>query len=256
MTVQYDYSNKVVAITGAASGFGKLAAENFANAGAKLFLSDVNIEALKQLVLSLQASGADVYAVQCDIADENQVHSMFEQIIEKFGKLDVAINNAGVIQEMKRLGDCTEAMFDFNIGINLKGTFLCMKSTLNIMAEQGSGCILNIASASGLIGSPFLGLYSAAKHGVIGLTKSAAIEYARKGVRINALCPAFSSTKMLDQVVADKGNTLVQGITENIPAQRLAEPQEVVDAMLWLCSAKNSYMNGAAVSIDGGLVAS
>ena len=192
----------------------------------------------------------------CDIRDTQQVENFFSKTIAHYSRLDIAINNAGVVHEMKRLADCTEAMFDFNIGVNLKGTFLCMKSALVQMNAQGYGTILNIASASGLIASPFLGLYAAAKHGVIGLTKTAAAEYARKGVRINALCPAFSATAILDQVIADKGDKVAAGIAANIPAQRLAEPEEVVNAMLWLCSDDNSYMNGAAISIDGGLVAS
>jgi len=255
MSVIYDYADKVITITGAASGFGKLAAEKFSAAGAKVVISDINGDSVEAVAQQLRDDGYTAIATACDITRATEVESFFALAHGEFGPVDIAVNNAGAVHEMKRLGDCTEDMFDFNIGVNLKGTFLCMKSALEYMSTRGNGVILNIASASGLIGSPFLGLYAAAKHGVIGLTRSAAIEYARKGIRINALCPAFSATAILDQVVAEKGEKLVESIAANIPAQRLAKPEEVVNAILWLCSDHNTYMNGSAISIDGGLVA-
>ena len=253
MTVTYDFSNKVISITGAGSGFGRLAARKFATAGARLVLSDVNFEALQYVTNEL---GTDsVLAVECDVSDAVQVASMFDQAAERFGGIDIAVNNAGIIHDLVRISDISEETFDRNIAVNLKGTFLCMRHELRLMAAKGSGKIINMASASGLIGSPFLSVYAAAKHGVVGLTRSAAVEYGRKGIQVNALCPAFSSTPMLEAVVEERGEKVLDGIVGAIPMQRLAEPEEIVNAILWLSSDENSFMNGAAMSVDGGLVA-
>jgi len=253
MTVTYDFSNKVISITGAGSGFGRLAARKFATAGARLVLSDVNLEALQYVTNEL---GTDsVLAVECDVSDAVQVASMFDQAAERFGGIDIAVNNAGIIHDLVRISDISEETFDRNIAVNLKGTFLCMRHELRLMAAKGSGKIINMASASGLIGSPFLSVYAAAKHGVVGLTRSAAVEYGRKGIQVNALCPAFSSTPMLEAVVEERGEKVLDGIVGAIPMQRLAEPEEIVNAILWLSSDENSFMNGAAMSVDGGLVA-
>ena len=174
---------------------------------------------------------------------------------EAFGGVDIAVNNAGIIHDLVRTADISDEVFDKNIAVNLKGTFLCMRHELQQMSQKGTGKIINMASASGLIGSPFLSVYAAAKHGVVGLTRSAAVEYGRKGIQINALCPAFSSTPMLEAVVETRGEKVLDGIVGAIPMQRLARPEEVVTAILWLSSDENSFMNGAAVSVDGGLVA-
>ena len=253
MSVEYNFSNKVVSITGAGSGFGRLAAEKFAAAGARLVLSDINAEALQEVAEGLVADG--LLAVPCDVSDETQVAAMFNQAQEAFGGVDIAVNNAGVIHDLVRTADISDEVFDRNIAVNLKGTFLCMRHELRQMTKKGAGKIVNMASASGLIGSPFLSVYAAAKHGVVGLTRSAAVEYGRKGIQINALCPAFSRTPMLDAVVEKRGEKVLDGIVGAIPMQRLAEPEEIVNAILWLSSDENSFMNGAAVSIDGGLVA-
>jgi NAD(P)-dependent dehydrogenase (short-subunit alcohol dehydrogenase family) len=180
---------------------------------------------------------------------------MFTEAQNVFGGVDIAVNNAGIIHDLVRTADISDEVFDRNIAVNLKGTFLCMRHELQQMAAKGEGKIINMASASGLIGSPFLSVYAAAKHGVVGLTRSAAVEYGRKGIQINALCPAFSSTPMLEAVVETRGEKVLDGIVGAIPMQRLARPEEVVNAILWLSSDENSFMNGAAVSVDGGLVA-
>ena len=253
MSVEYNFSNKTVSITGAGSGFGRLAARKFADAGAKLVLSDINPEALRDIAKELGTDTA--LAVPCDISDAAQVAAMFEQAQEAFGGVDIAVNNAGIIHDLVRTAEISEEVFDRNIAVNLKGAFLCMRHELQQMTKKGAGKIINMASASGLIGSPFLSVYAAAKHGVIGLTRSAAVEYGRKGIQINALCPAFSSTPMLDSVVETRGEKVLDGIVGAIPMHRLAEPEEIVNAILWLSSDENSFMNGAAVSVDGGLVA-
>jgi NAD(P)-dependent dehydrogenase (short-subunit alcohol dehydrogenase family) len=255
MTTKHDFSNKVVSITGAGSGFGRLAASRFSAAGARLVLSDIDGAALQAVADELGADGGSVLTSVCDVVDESQVATMFERAEQEFGGVDIAINNAGIIHDLVRTAEISEEVFDRNIAVNLKGTFLCMRHELRQMTKKGAGKIINMASASGLIGSPFLSVYAAAKHGVVGLTRSAAVEYGRKGIQINALCPAFSSTPMLDAVVETRGEKVLDGIVGAIPMQRLAEPEEIVAAILWLSSDDNSFMNGAAVSVDGGLVA-
>ena len=255
MTIQYDFSDQVVSITGAASGFGRLAAQKFAAAGAKLVLSDIDEKALQAVADEIDAGADRLLAVACDVGVETQVTKLFEQALGKFGGVDIAVNNAGIIHDLVRLSEISEETFDRNIAVNLKGTFLCMRHELRQMSAKGAGKIINMASASGLIDSPFLSAYAAAKHGVIGLTRSAAVEYGRKGIQVNALCPAFSSTPMLDAVVEERGEKVLDGIVGAIPMQRLAEPEEIVNAIMWLSSDDNSFMNGAAVSVDGGLVA-
>ncbi|MFT5705216.1 MAG: NAD(P)-dependent dehydrogenase (short-subunit alcohol dehydrogenase family) [Shewanella sp.] len=255
MTVKYNYQHKVVLITGAASGFGKLAAQAFAQSGAKLALIDINQAALTLSVEEFRANNIEAIGLRCDISQNESVKAAIAQVKQHFGHLDIAINNAGIIHPMARLADSEERDFDRTISINLKGTFLCMKHELTLMQTQGHGVILNTASVSGLIGSPFLSIYSAAKHGVIGLTRSAALEYGRKGIRINAICPTFAHTPMLDNIVDGKGDDFTDKLAASLPMQRLAEPEEVVKAMLWLCSDDNSFMNGAAVTVDGGLTA-
>ena len=255
MDITYAFGGRIVAITGAASGFGRLAAERFAAAGARLVLSDIDGDAVRGVADSLRAAGAKVEDMACDVSREEDVRRFVERAVAHFGQLDAAVNNAGIAHPLTRLADCSEELFDRNIAVNLKGVFLCMKHELKQMAGQGHGVILNLASASGLIGSPFLGPYTASKHGVVGLTRTAAVEYGRKGVRVNALCPAFSHTALLDRLVEQKGEAILQSIASNIPMQRLADPGEVVDAILWLCSDANGFMNGAAISVDGGLVA-
>ncbi|MCL2915516.1 SDR family oxidoreductase [Shewanella corallii] len=255
MTVKYDFSGKTVLITGAASGFGKAAAQAFANSGARLALLDINMQQLKDSSLVLDETGAEYLLLRCDISNPAEVNSAFNRLKEHYGSLDIAINNAGVVHPLNRIADLTEDEFDKTINVNLKGTFLCMQQELSIMLETSTGTILNTASVSGLIGSPFLGLYAAAKHGVLGLTRSAALEYGRKGIRVNALCPTFATTPMLDEIAGEKGQKFQQHLASQVPMLRLATTQEVVEAMQWLCSDNNSYMNGAAVTIDGGLTA-
>lgn len=256
MAVQHDFTDKVVLITGAGSGFGKLAAEKFAAAGARVALGDINLAAVEQLAKQLQAQGSEAIACVCDVANSGQMKAFVDATIEQFGRLDIALNNAGLVHEMLRIGDISEEIFDTNIAVNLKGVFLGMKYQLPVMAAQGGGVVLNTASAAGLVGSPFLGVYVASKHAVVGMTKSAALEYGRKGVRVNTICPAFSHTSLMDDIIDDKGAGIVDAMASGNPLQRLAEPEEVVNVMLWLCSDDNTYMNGAAVPVDGGLTAS
>lgn len=251
--VSYDFTDKVVLISGAGSGFGKLAAQRFSAAGAKLSLADISEDEVCKVASDIQTSGGTAQSSQCDVTRASDVQRWIEETVSSYGSIHIAINNAGVVHSPVRIADISEDDFDQCVAVDLKGVFLCMKFQLPVMLEQGSGVIVNIASAAGLVGAPMLGAYAAAKHAVVGLTKSAAVEYGRKGLRINALCPAFSATPLLDGMVAARGEQMVANIANSNPMQRLVEPDEVVDALMWLSSDASSFVNGVALPVDGGL---
>ena len=248
-----DYTDKVVLITGAASGFGRLAATAFAGAGALLALADCRLDALNASVGESGIAPDRVLAMACDVAVNSDVQQFVATAVARFGRIDVAINNAGIGHPLARLEDCDEETFDRNIAVNLKGVFLCLRAELPQMVRQGGGVILNVSSVAGLAGAPMLGPYAAAKHGVIGLTRTAALEYARRNVRVNALCPGYTQTPLLEELRARPGT--LDNMAAAIPMQRLARPEEIVQAMLWACSPANSFMTGQAIALDGGLTA-
>lgn len=245
------YAGQVLMITGAASGFGALLAEELANMGARLVLGDRDVKGLERVAAKLQ-SKAEVVAELCDVTLEAHVEAMVATAVRKFGRLDVGINNAGMSVPMKSLIDTEEADLDISFAVNAKGVFFGMKHQVRQMLQQGGGVILNVASMAGIGAAPKLAAYAAAKHAVVGLTRTAAVEYARSNIRVNAVCPFYSETPMVTESdMADKQAFLAQGS----PMKRLARPQEVVDAMLLLCAKENSYMTGLAVAVDGGISA-
>jgi NAD(P)-dependent dehydrogenase (short-subunit alcohol dehydrogenase family) len=252
------FQGKSVLITGAASGFGRLAAERFAAEGASLVLGDLNEEGLEDAAMIPLASGVEVITRRCDVALEADAKALVDAAVEQFGGLYVADNNAGIGQRLARLPELTLDEFEQVMRVNAGGVFLGMKHQLPIMGAAGSGAILNVASAAGLVGAGMLSAYAAAKHAVVGLTRSAADEYARFGVRVNALCPAFASTplfnEMADAIDSDRAEAYKR-ITTRMPMRRVASPQEIVPAMLWLCADENSFMTGQAIAVDGGLTA-
>lgn len=256
MHTRYDFTNQVVLITGAASGFGKLAALRFADAGAKLAICDVNEGAVQSVAEEIRAGGGEALAMVCDVSSNEQVKAFVSACVEKFGRLDIGINNAGISHPKKRLHELDEGNWEQTNGVNLKGVFLCMKYELTQMITQDCGVILNIASAAGLMGSPFLSVYSSGKHGVVGLTKSAALEYGKMNIRVNAICPAFAKTPMVENSLKAAGGKSRENLMAGNPMKRLGEIEEIVQAMLWACSKDNSFMNGAVVPLDGGLAAS
>lgn len=255
MRTRYDFDNQVVLITGAGSGFGKLAAERFAAAGARLALCDSNAGAIAAVARQLEAGGTAVVAEACDVGVPEQVQAFFAAVDARFDRLDVAINNAGVSHAKLRLHETDLAMWERVMGTNLRGVYLCMQQELIRMVTRNSGVILNVSSAAGILGAPFLSLYSASKHGVIGLTKSAALEYGRKGIRVNALCPAFTLTPLVQASLDAAGGKSRENLEAGNPMRRLGEMEEVVQAMLWACCDDNSFMNGAVIPVDGGLAA-
>ncbi|MGO9171492.1 MAG: SDR family NAD(P)-dependent oxidoreductase [Rhodomicrobium sp.] len=252
------YEGASVLISGAGRGFGRLAAERFAAEGARLALTDILEKELEETAAAVSALGAQAVAVADDITDEALVQRLVEEAVSRFGRLDVAINNAGIVHPFRKFTAIDAATVDRVVRTDLVAVFQAMKHELLQMEAQRSGAILNVSSVAGIAGAPLLAVYSAAKHGVIGLTKSAALEYARFGIRINAICPSFAATPMVTEGLGSMHGTAEEAtarITVAIPMRRLAEPGEVVQAMLWICSPDNSFMTGHALAIDGGLTA-
>lgn len=259
----YDFSGRVAFISGAGRGFGRRLAECMAAGGAKLVVTDHTDELVEGTVGALAGAGADICGLSGDIADERTSQRCAELIAERHGALDIAVNNAGIAQPQQRLHEMDSALAEKVIAVDLMGVFYAMKHQIPLMLkrveETGSQCsILNVASAAGLMGSPLLAAYSAAKAGVIGMTRTAAVEYGRKGIRVNCICPSFTKTDMvipaLDASPHGRQKAEANMVAFN-PMQRLGEVDEVVQAMLWAVSPDNSFFNGQALSVDGGLSA-
>jgi NAD(P)-dependent dehydrogenase (short-subunit alcohol dehydrogenase family) len=248
------FENKVALVTGAASGLGLATAKAFAESGATVVLADWNEEAAQSTAMLLAKSGHKTLAIRCDVSDEAQVEAMVKRTVATFGRLDVAYNNAGVQNVLAETADTTRDDYDRVMGINLRGVWSCMKFELQQMRKQESGAIVNCSSLGGLVGGAERGIYHAAKHGVLGFTKSAALEYAARGIRINAVCPGMIQTPMSDQMVADGQGDALKAMEQSIPMGRVGRPEEIADAVLWLCSDAASYVTGQSISVDGGFI--
>ena len=248
------FENKVALVTGAGRGMGLAAAKAFAAEGAAVVLADVNEGLVQAAAKEITASGRRALAVQCDVADESQVSEMVERAVIAFGRLDAAFNNAGVQSPAVETADASSTEFDRVIAINLKSVWTCMKYELQQMRKQGSGAIVNNSSIGGLIGLPGRAIYHAVKHGVIGLTKSAALEYAAKGITVNAVCPGTIDTPMVAEMIA-KDSQAMESILKMQPIGRLGKAEEVASAVLWLCSPGAAFVVGHALAVDGGFTA-
>jgi NAD(P)-dependent dehydrogenase (short-subunit alcohol dehydrogenase family) len=248
------FENKVALVTGAGSGLGLATAKAFAEAGAAVVLADWNAEAAQSAATELTGQGHRTLAIRCDVSDDAQVESMVQQTVATFGRLDAAYNNAGVQNVLAETADTTREDYDRVMAINLRGVWSCMKFELQHMRMQGSGAIVNCSSLGGLVGGAERGIYHAAKHGVIGFTKSAALEYAPRGIRINAVCPGLIWTPMADQMVAAGQRDALKAMETSIPMGRVGRPEEIASAVLWLCCDAASYVTGQSISVDGGFI--
>jgi NAD(P)-dependent dehydrogenase (short-subunit alcohol dehydrogenase family) len=248
------FENKVALVTGAAAGIGLATAQAFAEAGAAVVLADLDEQAAVAAADTLFNSGHRALGLRCDVAEEGDAAAAVAQTVAAFGRLDFAFNNAGVHVAVAETADVEAEDFDRIIAINLRGVFNSMKHELRQMRDQGSGAIVNCSSQSGFVGLPGLGAYTASKHGVIGLTKAAALEYAPRGIRINAVCPGTTETPLVQGLAAREPGRL-DAVIRDIPLGRLGRPEEIASAVLWLCSEGAGFMVGQTLMPDGGYCA-
>jgi NAD(P)-dependent dehydrogenase (short-subunit alcohol dehydrogenase family) len=245
------FAGKVAFVTGAASGIGRATALALARAGAAVAVADVSDGANRETAAAIEELGGRALAVRCDVTRSDDVKAALNQVVDAFGRLDVAFNNAGLEQPPKPAADISEEEWDRIIDVDLRGVFLCMKHEIPLMLQNGGGAIVNTSSGAGVLGFAGGAAYGAAKHGVIGLTKVAALDYAESNVRINAICPGIIDTAMMQRFTGDTAEGRARVIGQE-PVGRMGRPEEIAAAVLWLCSDEAAFVVGHALVMDGG----
>lgn len=249
--MHYGFEGKVALVTGASGGIGRATALAFASSMASVVVSDVNETGGNETVAAIIAAGGTAIFHKCDVSDARAVKALVARAVAEYGRLDFAHNNAGINSVMANEYD--DEIWVKSIAINLTGVMLCIREQVEVMLKQGSGAIVNTASINGLVGNPSQPAYVAGKHGVVGLTRHAALRHARAGIRVNAVCPGVIETPMTDSIAA---NPEIRKIMENMtPMGRMGQPEEIASAVLWLCSDQASFVTGHAMVIDGGATA-
>ena len=247
--MDYELKDKIVLITGAAQGIGLATAQEFAKAGAVTIMAD--IKKPEQEAAALTSGGYRALAIQCNVSKEQDVKNMMEEILKTYGRLDAAFNNAGIQTPQRPMVEITNDEFDHTVAVDLKGVWNCMQYEIPQMLKQGGGCIVNTSSQGGVTGFPGQAAYIACKHAVIGLTRTAAIDYADKGIRINAVCPGCILTPMAADIIK-RNPAMAEEFNKMIPQGRLGQPEEIAHAVMWLCSPGASFVQGSALMVDGG----
>lgn len=251
-------TGKIALVTGGGAGIGRATAKTFAAEGAKVVVSDVSLEGGAETVKMIEQAGGTALFVAADVTKKADVSDLIAKTVAAYGRLDCAVNNAGIEGKIAPFAAQSEENFDAIIGVNLKGTFLCLQAEIAAMLKSGGGTIVNLSSIAGLIGFSGLSPYVASKHGVIGLTKNAALEYATSGIRVNAVCPGGVDTRMLDSL-AEQATSGAQSSSDMMaplhPMGRIGTPQEIADLIVWLSSPRAGFVTGTAIPIDGGYVA-
>ncbi|MGZ8291047.1 MAG: SDR family oxidoreductase [Telluria sp.] len=248
------FAGKVVLVTGAAAGIGRAAALSFGRAGACVVVADTSVDGGHATAAMIVEAGGKALFVQCNVTRENEVEALVDKTVSYYGRLDCAFNNAGIEEEHQPLAEAGEAMYDRIMDVNVKGTWLCMKYELRQMLKQGGGNIVNTASIAGLAGAPMRAIYAASKHAVVGMTKTAAAEYGRQGIRINSVCPGLVDTPMLARAIKRQPEHGVK-LTEASAIGRMGQAAEIAEAAMWLCSEHASFVTGHQLAVDGGLTA-
>ena len=248
------FAGKVAFVTGAANGIGRATALAFAREGASVVVADLSEQGNRETARMIEAAGGRALAVRCDVSREEDVKAALDQAVETFGRLDFAFNNAGVEQPLTPVADLTEEAWDRIVDVNLRGVFLCMRHEIPLMLEQGGGAIVNTSSGAGVKGIAGQAAYCAAKFGIVGLTKAAALDYAKAGIRVNAVCPGIIETPMMDRFSGGTPEGRARVVAQE-PVGRMGRPEEIAAAVVWLCSDAAAFVVGHAMVIDGGQTA-
>jgi len=248
------FSGQVALVTGGANGIGRATAQAYAAEGLKVVVSDVDVAGGEGTVQLIREAGGDATFIRCDVTKDAEVQALMAGVVEAYGRLDYAFNNAGIEIEKGRVAEGNEAEFDAIMGVNVKGVWLCMKYELPLIMAQGGGAIVNTASVAGLGAAPKMSIYAASKHAVIGLTKSAAIEYAKKKIRVNAVCPAVIDTDMYRRA-HEADPTKANFVAAMHPVGRIGKVEEIAAAVMYLCSDNAAFTTGHSLAVDGGSTA-